>query len=110
MVREAPDNQAVSAKAPGEPRILERSEHPISRRDIDKNAVKVLYRLNSAGYSAYLVGGSVRDLMSNDVVCARDTDEVHAVAQQMSEAHVVGIGGQVEAAGQFRCAESEVSL
>jgi poly(A) polymerase len=63
MVHEDPDNQAVSAKAVGEPRILERSQHPISRRDIDKNAVKVLYRLHSAGYLAYLVGGSVRDLM-----------------------------------------------
>ncbi|MFL6194110.1 MAG: polynucleotide adenylyltransferase PcnB [Thermoanaerobaculia bacterium] len=46
-----------------EPRILPRSEHPISRRDIDKNALKVLYRLNSSGYLAYMVGGSVRDLM-----------------------------------------------
>ena len=46
-----------------EPRILARSEHPISRRDIDKNALKVLYRLHNSGYLAYLVGGSVRDLM-----------------------------------------------
>ncbi len=46
-----------------EPRILARAEHPISRRDIDKNALKVLYRLHSSGYLAYLVGGSVRDLM-----------------------------------------------
>ena len=46
-----------------EPRIVPRSEHPISRRDISANAVKVLYRLHNAGYMAYLVGGSVRDLM-----------------------------------------------
>ena len=46
-----------------EPRIVPRSEHPISRRDISANAVKVLYRLHNAGYKAYLVGGSVRDLM-----------------------------------------------
>jgi poly(A) polymerase len=45
------------------PRIVPRSEHPISRNDIDQNAVKVLYRLNKAGYMAYLVGGGVRDLM-----------------------------------------------
>jgi poly(A) polymerase len=63
MVHEVPDNQAVRAKAVGEPRILERSEHAISRREIDKNAVKVLYRLHNAGYLAYLVGGSVRDLL-----------------------------------------------
>jgi poly(A) polymerase len=47
----------------GEPRVLSRAEHPISRRAIDKNALKVLYRLHNAGYSAHLVGGSVRDLM-----------------------------------------------
>ena len=46
-----------------EPRIVPRQEHPISRRDIDKNALKVLYRLHNAGYLAYMVGGSVRDLM-----------------------------------------------
>src|SRR4029077_2480422 len=53
----------VSENAEMEPRVLARSEHPISRRDIDKNALKVLYRLHSYGYLAYLVGGSVRDLM-----------------------------------------------
>src|SRR5947209_852275 len=63
MVHEDSYNQAVSANAEGEPRILQRSEHPISRRDVDKNAVKVLYRLHNAGYRACLVGGSVRDLM-----------------------------------------------
>jgi poly(A) polymerase len=46
-----------------EPRILERSAHPISRRDIDANVLKVLYRLSGAGFEAYLVGGGVRDLM-----------------------------------------------
>ena len=46
-----------------EPRILPRSDHPISRKRISKNATKVLYRLHNAGYRAYLVGGSVRDLL-----------------------------------------------
>lgn len=46
-----------------EPYILERPEHPVSRRDIDPNVLKVLYRLINAGHVAYLVGGSVRDLM-----------------------------------------------
>jgi poly(A) polymerase len=45
------------------PRILARPEHPISRRGISREALKVLYRLQEAGYLAYLVGGSVRDLM-----------------------------------------------
>jgi poly(A) polymerase len=46
-----------------EPHILERAEHPVSRRDIDPDVLKVLYRLIKAGQLAYLVGGSVRDLM-----------------------------------------------
>ena len=46
-----------------QPSILERSQHPISRRDIDPNVLKVLYRLTGADYAAYLVGGGVRDLM-----------------------------------------------
>jgi poly(A) polymerase len=33
------------------------------RRDIDPDALKVLYRLRDANYIAYLVGGSVRDLL-----------------------------------------------
>src|SRR6476660_3503592 len=46
-----------------EPRIVPRPEHPISRRDIDPDALKVLYRLRQAEHTAYLVGGSVRDLL-----------------------------------------------
>jgi poly(A) polymerase len=46
-----------------EPVVVPRAEHPISRRDIDADALKVLYRLNEAGHTAYLVGGSVRDLL-----------------------------------------------
>ncbi|HYB95735.1 MAG TPA: polynucleotide adenylyltransferase PcnB [Vicinamibacterales bacterium] len=46
-----------------EPVIVPRAEHPISRRDIDPDALKVLYRLHEAGNVAYLVGGSVRDLL-----------------------------------------------
>jgi poly(A) polymerase len=47
----------------GEPRIIPREEHPISRRDIDPDALKVLYRLRQFDHIAYLVGGSVRDLI-----------------------------------------------
>jgi poly(A) polymerase len=46
-----------------EPTVVARSEHSISRRDIDPDALKVLYRLHEHQYVAYLVGGSVRDLL-----------------------------------------------
>jgi len=40
-----------------------RSKHNISRRQISEAALKVLYRLNKAGYRACLVGGGVRDVL-----------------------------------------------
>ena len=45
------------------PTLIARADHNISRRDISSGALRVLYRLNEAGYAAYLVGGAVRDLM-----------------------------------------------
>lgn len=46
-----------------EPRVLDRADHAISRARIDPDALKVLYRLSKSGHEAYMVGGSVRDLM-----------------------------------------------
>jgi len=42
---------------------IPREKHSISRKDIDENALKVLYRLHNAGFRALLVGGGVRDLL-----------------------------------------------
>jgi poly(A) polymerase len=46
-----------------EPVIVPRAEHPISRRNVDPDALRVLYRLNQFDHTAYLGGGSVRDLL-----------------------------------------------
>lgn len=48
-----------------QPVVLRRPEHTISRRQIDENTLKVLYRLHRNGFKAYLVGGGVRDLLLN---------------------------------------------
>jgi poly(A) polymerase len=45
------------------PVIVPRAEHGISRNEISEHALKVLYRLHKNGYSAYLVGGAVRELL-----------------------------------------------
>jgi len=45
------------------PRILPRAEHSVSRRDIDADALKILFRLQRLGFTAYLTGGAVRDLL-----------------------------------------------
>jgi len=46
-----------------EPVIIERAAHSLSRSLIDPDALKVLYRLHQNSHTAYLVGGSVRDLL-----------------------------------------------
>ncbi|WP_211091924.1 polynucleotide adenylyltransferase PcnB [Vibrio agarilyticus] len=43
--------------------VITRDEHTISRKQISDNALKVLYRLQGAGFDAFLVGGGVRDLL-----------------------------------------------
>ena len=45
------------------PRILARPDHSLSRSGLSPSAIKVLYRLYRSGYTAFLVGGSVRDLL-----------------------------------------------
>ena len=46
-----------------QPVIVPRAEHTISRQHIDQDALRVLYRLHQSDFAAYLVGGSVRDLL-----------------------------------------------
>ena len=43
--------------------IVGRDMHTISRKNISRSALKVLYRLSGAGFNAYIVGGGVRDLL-----------------------------------------------
>ncbi len=45
--------------------IIRRGDHGISRKSISPSALKVLYKLNDAGFDAYIVGGGVRDLLVN---------------------------------------------
>jgi poly(A) polymerase len=47
----------------GDPLIVPRAGHSLSRRQVDPEALKVLYRLQQGNFTAYLVGGSVRDLL-----------------------------------------------
>ncbi len=43
--------------------VIPRAQHNISRKMLHKGALKILYTLHDAGFSAYLVGGGVRDLL-----------------------------------------------
>ena len=65
--------------------VVPRDEHNVSRANISKNALKVLYRLKDAGYRGCLVGGGVRDLLLGrepkdfDVVTDATPEEVKSV-------------------------------
>ncbi len=97
------------------PRILPRAEHPISRGYIDPDALRVLYRLHRAGYKAYLVGGSVRDLMTGrtpkdfDVGTDARPQEIRrlfrnsrVIGRRFRLAHVLFEGGKVVEVSTFR--------
>ena len=60
-----PEARGPRPEADVPPVVVDRSDHPISRRQIPENVLKVLYRLHRSGYRAYLCGGSVRDLLMN---------------------------------------------
>lgn len=47
--------------------IYTKLEHGISKDKIDVDALKIIERLRGAGFSAYIVGGAVRDLIVGNV-------------------------------------------
>ncbi|MGI9236371.1 MAG: polynucleotide adenylyltransferase PcnB [Woeseiaceae bacterium] len=67
------------------PKIIPRAAHNVSRKEFSKSALKVLYRLDKAGYQAFLVGGCVRDAMLElhpkdfDVATNATPEEVRAL-------------------------------
>jgi poly(A) polymerase len=67
------------------PRIIPRPDHNVSRANISRNALKVLYRLKDGGYQAFIVGGGVRDLLLNrqpkdfDIATDASPEEVRAL-------------------------------
>ncbi len=96
-------------------RIIPRAEHPISRGYIDPDALKVLYRLHRSGFKAFLVGGSVRDLMMGrtpkdfDVGTNAHPNEVRrlfrncrVIGRRFRLAHVLFDGGKVIEVSTFR--------
>lgn len=95
-------------------RIIPRDQHNISRKNISKAALRVLYHLNEAGYTAYLVGGAVRDLLLErrpkdfDVATNATPDEVkrlfrncRLIGRRFRLAHVV-FGPEIIEVATFR--------
>jgi len=95
--------------------IIPRAKHPISRRMIDEEALKVLYRLHQHGFLAYLVGGSVRDLLLGktpkdfDVATNAHPHEINAlfrnsrvIGRRFRLVHVFFKGGKIIEVSTFR--------
>jgi poly(A) polymerase len=102
------------------PQIIPRSDHNVSRKDISKSALKVLYRLHKAGYQAFLVGGCVRDNMLElhpkdfDVATNATPEEVRAqfgncrlIGRRFRLAHV-RFGREIIETATFRAAANHV--
>ena len=95
-------------------RVIPRDEHGISRKQMSRSALKVLYHLRESGYSAFLVGGAVRDLLVGrtpkdfDVATDATPEQVKAVfrncrliGRRFRLAHVV-FGREIIEVATFR--------
>ncbi len=105
------------------PVILDRSRHSISRRDIDYDALKVLYRLNGHGFIAYLVGGAVRDLLLGrqpadfDISTDAHPNQIKKlfrnaflIGRRFRLAHIKFQGGKIVEVSTFRRKPDEAEL
>jgi poly(A) polymerase len=105
------------------PVILDRGRHRISRREIDPDCLKVLYRLSGHGFTAYLVGGAVRDLMLGrrpadfDVGTNAHPNQIKKlfrnaflIGRRFRLAHVRFQGGKIIEVSTFRRKPSEEEL
>ena len=104
-----------------EPEIISRDNHCISRKQISKNALTVIYDLRRAGFEAYLVGGGVRDLLLDldpkdfDVATNATPEQVQQhfrraciVGRRFKIAHV-RFGREIIEVTTFRAAHNQLS-
>ena len=111
---ESPDHGLPVERQLAGLRIIARDSHPISRKDISPNALRVLYRLRDAGYTGYLVGGAVRDLLVGghpkdfDIATSATPEEVRhlfrnsrLIGRRFRLAHVV-FGREIIEVATFR--------
>lgn len=100
---------------PARPVVLTKPGHPISRNDIDPDALRIMARLQRMGFIAYLCGGAVRDLMlgkkPKDFDIATDARpgqikkrfaNVFVIGRRFRLAHVHFPGGKIVEVATFR--------
>ena len=102
------------------PRIYSRDEHNVSRRNIDRDALKIMYRLIRSGYQAYLVGGGVRDLLLDkapkdfDIATDARPNQIRTlfrnsriIGRRFKLAHIYFRGNKIIEVATFRAEETE---
>jgi poly(A) polymerase len=98
-----------------EPIIYKRDKHSLARREIDPDALKIMYRLSENRFHAYLVGGGVRDLLLKkkpkdfDIATNATPRQVKAlfrncriIGRRFKLAHVFFHGGKIIEVSTFR--------
>ena len=104
----------IAAMPALELRVIARDQHNVSRKNISNGALRVLYRLNEAGFRACLVGGAVRDLLLGghpkdfDIATSATPEEVkrlfrncRLIGRRFRLAHVV-FGQEIVEVATFR--------
>ena len=101
--------------------IIPREHHPVSRKLISANALKVLYRLSNQGHDAWLVGGCIRDILLGynpkdfDIATSASPETVRSlfrnsriIGRRFKLIHVV-FGGEVIEVATFRASHEQES-
>lgn len=101
-----------------EPKIYSSTDHHIRNDHVNPNALAVLKRLSEAGFTAYLVGGSVRDLLMHhrpkdfDISTSATPEEIKAlfrncilIGKRFRLAHI-RFGREIIEVATFRTGES----
>jgi poly(A) polymerase len=109
------DEKNTSSVMTAEAVILKKPEHGISRRNIDPDALRILFRLHSLRFVAYLTGGAVRDMMLG--IAPKDFDivtnarpgqikkyfpNVFIIGRRFRLAHIHFRGGKIIEVATFR--------
>ncbi|ARB47151.1 polynucleotide adenylyltransferase PcnB [Alloalcanivorax xenomutans] len=103
-------------------KVIPRDAHPISRKQVSRAALNVLYGLHKAGFEAYLVGGCLRDLLCGrqpkdfDVVTDATPEQVYRlfkrsriIGRRFQIVHV-RFGGEVIEVSTFRAFQRDDDL
>ena len=97
------------------PAVINRDQHPLSRKQMSPEVLKVLYRLHRTGHLAYLCGGGVRDLLLgrkiDDFDVATDAEprrlkqvfgNCRLIGRRFRIAHIMFKGGKIIEVSTFR--------